>query len=238
MREILGAFAFSLFWPAAAAVSLAVGVRGDATDMPGMLLLATGTAGAYALDRLRDGGDGPRVRTFLVCSLSGLATASLILLTSETWRVAVVFILAALAIGYVPLKRIIPKNAIAATAWTIAVVILPAPAAPGFTGEFLLPGLAIACIMFANTTICDFATIDLDRSRGVKSISVCYGVKAACIASCGVALTGIVLAMACDRNSLAATAALHAVIALRPLRLSRIGADAALLLPGLRLLIC
>ena len=164
--------------------------------------------------------------------------ATAILASLEPWRIAVCAILAMLAMGYVPLKKLVSKNLIATAAWTIAVITLPAFAPPSFHGEYMPAAACVALLMFANTTLCDLASINEDRLASVRSVSVCYGAGAAAWSAFFAAALGTGIAYAWEYWSLSLCAAGHAGLAIFYLRReatrwTRIAADAVLvLIPG------
>ena len=92
--------------------------------------------------------------------------------------------------------------------------------------------------MFANTTLCDLATVSDDRLQRVRSITVCYGTTTATAASMAAAFAGTVFAVDAAAFGLAVTATTLAAIALVLMRSprsfsARLSADAAItLLPG------
>ncbi len=239
-REFASAILLTLLWPPAAAVSLAVAVRGDAVSAIGLMLLAASTSAAYAFDRILDRpiGDGPALRRFLIIAFAITALAAFVLAWFELWRVAVCTGLALLSMSYVPLKRVVPKNVLATTAWTLSVVILPGVTAPAWNGEFAAAAAAVACIMFANTTLCDLASMKDDKRERVRSITVCYGTTAATLASAVAAFAGTVIAVDANALGLTVTATTLAAISLLLMRSpawfsARLSADAVItLLPG------
>lgn len=225
----------TLLWPAAAAVSLAIGVRHGEVSTTGTLLLAFATAGAYAFDRWRDGHgvDSRPVRRFLFVSVLFAAVTSAVFLVKEPWRFQYVAGLSLLAGLYIPLKRRLPKNVIGTVAWTLAVSILPSVTEPEFKGNYLPAALVVAGIIFANTTLCDLKSIVNDRDRGVMSISTCFGPAVGRWSAFAVSLLAIVTGVSAGWHGLAATAAGHAILAVLMPRRIREWVDAVLVgFPG------
>jgi 4-hydroxybenzoate polyprenyltransferase len=205
----------TLLWPAAAAVSLAVAVRGWAVSSVGLGTLVGGTMAGYALDRLNDRHfhDPPGVVRFLKLALLAAATATAILAIQEEWRIAVCAVLALLAAAYIPLKRAVPKNVIATTAWTIAVIALPGHTLSEISANLLPAAAALALLVYANTTLCDLGTIAEDRRAGVRSLSTRFGSRAA-FAAFAVAGFGAVVAARYDFWGLCAAAVGHMILAM------------------------
>lgn len=230
----------TLLWPAAAAVSLAVAVGGSDVTVLGLLLLASGTMSGYGLDRLIDrrGLDPAAVRLALGIAVGITTLAGLILACTAVWRFQVCLLLGVLAGCYVPLKRVLPKNALTVPAWTIAVAALPFAAAPDFSGRHASAAAAVALIMLANTVLCDLPDVDEDRRAGVRGIAARFGVPVAALVAGFAATLGVVSAVRHHYLGLASTAAslvpLAVVLGRNPThRWARLGVDLAVtLLPG------
>lgn len=206
---ILHAAIVTLFWPAAAAVSLAVAVGGPEVTALGLLLLGCGTMSGYGLDRLIDrrGLDPPGLRRGLGIAVVGTSVVALVLACTALWRFKVCVILGVLAGCYVPLKRVLPKNALTVPAWTIAVSALPFADAPDFSGRYAAAATAVALIMLANTVLCDLPDVEEDRRAGVRGIAARFGVRAGAVYAGVAALLGTASAAIHDHPGLAVTAA-------------------------------
>ena len=206
----------TLAWPASGAISLAVALDRAAVTTDGLLLVALGTMTAYGLDRLVDQRDrDPAVfrRVLLVCVvLTGLATG--LIACASWWRIQVCAILALLAGAYVPLKRIIPKNVLTTTAWTVAVANLPFDGQPHADITFGLAVATVATIIAANTLISDLPDVDVDRRTGVIGIAPHFGPRVAATVALCFGLLGGCLALWAGRWGLSLTAFALSVLAL------------------------
>ena len=205
VRDLL----FSLIWPAAAAVSLAVAVGGNEVTTLGLILLASGTMAGYGLDRLIDrrGLDSPATRRALIVGVVLTAVITAVLACTDIWRFQVCALLGVMAGGYVPLKRVIPKNMLTVPAWTIAVCALPFAEAPEFGGHFAGAAGAVALIMLANTVLCDLPNVEEDRLARVRAITVWFGVGIGATLAGSAAFLGTFSAIRHDHLGLAVTAA-------------------------------
>lgn len=206
---ILADLLYSLFWPAAAAVSLAVAVGGDEVTLFGLLLLACGTMSGYGLDRLIDRRhlDSVTTRRALMAGVGLSSVLAFGLACTAVWRFEVCVVLGVMAGGYVPLKRIIPKNMLTVPAWTIAVCALPFASAPDGTGRFAGAAAAVAMIMLANTVLCDLPNVEEDRRAGVLAFAARFGARAGAIFAGLAAVLGTASALRHDHWGLAVTAA-------------------------------
>ncbi|CAN5354765.1 hypothetical protein BH11PLA2_BH11PLA2_19790 [soil metagenome] len=178
---LLYEFLITLFWPAAAAVSLAVAVGGDEVTAFGLVLLACGTMSGYGLDRLMDrkDRDPPSFRRQLRNAVVLTSLIAFACACTSWWRFEISCLLGVLAGGYVPLKRMVPKNWLTVSGWTIAVTCLPFAAAPDFTDRHHAAWIAVALIMFTNTTLCDLNSVEEDRRNGVRGVAPYFGVRIA-----------------------------------------------------------
>jgi 4-hydroxybenzoate polyprenyltransferase len=213
---IARALLLTMAWPAAAAVSLAVSVGGRDVAPAGLLLLACGTMAAYGLDRWIDRRDrDPQAlrRALAVCVVSA-AIATGALACTDWWRVQVCAVLAVLAGAYVPLKRRIPKNVLTTVAWTAAVATLPFSGRPHMDPALGAAVFAVACIMAANTMLCDIPDFAADRRAGVVGITPKFGPRAGAIAAVTFGCLGSLVALWGGRWGLAATALGLAVLAI------------------------
>jgi 4-hydroxybenzoate polyprenyltransferase len=215
--ELFREFTLTLFWPAAAALSLAVSACGTSATGLGLALLAGGTMAGYGLDRLIDRRhlDPPFLRRALTLAIGTAALAALALAATAPWRMKVCTLLGVLAGAYVPLKRMIPKNLLTTTAWTIAVMGLPHADAPDFTDRHAAAWIAVALIMFANTTLCDLNSVEDDRRHGVRGLAPKFGATvAACVAglaACAATASAVMhhhVGLACCAGTLAPLAIL------------------------------
>lgn len=177
------ALLYTLVWPAAAAVSLAFAVSQFDVTWLGMSILVSGTMAGYGLDRLIDRRqiDLPETRRVLLICVAAATLATVGLALIEPWRIQICALLGVMAGGYVPLKRIIPKNLLTAPAWTIAVCVLPPATLPEFDSRFFWSILTVALIMLTNTVLCDLPNIEEDRRAGVRSFTVRFDYKAGAI---------------------------------------------------------
>lgn len=238
-KSVARSLFLGLGWPAAAVVSLAAAVGGRAVTTLGLLLLATGTAAAYGLDRLMDRReeDAP-LRQALFVATGCAALVAGILACTAAWRFTVCVALALLAITYVPVKRIVPKNVLTVSAWTAAVGTLPFAGAPELNGRFGAALLAVAFIMIANTVLCDVPDIADDRAAGVRGVAPRFGARFAAGWAGGAAVLGCLVSGASGQWSLTTTAlslvALAAVLGWNPqMNWPRTAADAVVtFLPG------
>jgi 4-hydroxybenzoate polyprenyltransferase len=147
-------------------------------------------------------------------------------------------VLALIAGAYVPLKRFIPKNVLTVVAWTVAIATLPFAAQRPAGPEFTAAVLAVACLMAANTILCDLPDVAADRAAGVRGITPRFGPIVGAAVAIGFGLVGAWKAASVERWGLAITAlclALLALLLVRNLRrgIFRVLADAVVtFLPG------
>jgi len=240
ITSAIRALLVTMAWPAAAVVSLAVAVGGRDVTALGLLLAASGTAAAYGLDRLIDrrGYDPEPLRQLLVVCVLVASAGAGILACTAIWRFKVCLILGLIAAAYVPLKRYIPKNILTTFAWTAAVANLPFAEPPPWNATFYSAVMAVACIMAANTILCDIPDVDADRKAGVRGVTPWLGTRAGAFAAVTFALLGFISAGWVGRWGLAVTAATLAALALLLAKQPeqgryRLAADAVVtLLPG------
>jgi len=211
IRELL----VTMVWPAAAVVSLAVALGGRDVTSLGLLLAASGTAVAYGLDRLIDrrGCDQNQFRRVLAACVFMGAVGTGVLACTSWWRFKVCIILGLIAGAYVPLKRHIPKNILTTFAWTAAIAILPFAEQPPWTETFRASVIAVACIMAANTVLCDIPDVDADRKAGVRGVTPWLGTHAGAVVAVSFGVLGSVIAGSVSRWGLAITAVTLAILA-------------------------
>lgn len=227
-------------WPAAAAVSLSVAVGGRDVTGLGLLLVACGTMAAYGLDRWIDrrDHDPARLRRALAVVVILASVGTGVLASTAWWRFQVCAALGLIAGAYVPLKRIIPKNALTTVAWTTAIATLPFAGLPPLDMAYGASVLAVALIMAANTTLCDIPDVAADRQAGVRGITPRFGPRAGAFAVVTCGSLGALVGGSVGRWGLAVTALSLAVLAVllarNPTRgLFRLLADAAVtVIPG------
>jgi 4-hydroxybenzoate polyprenyltransferase len=173
-----------------------------------LLLLTCGTVSGYGLDRLidREGLDTPRTRKTLKTVVILASVIALVLACTAVWRFVICIILGLLAGGYVPLKRILPKNLLTVPAWTIAVCALPFDHAPDGSGRNIAAAIAVAYIILANTVLCDLSSVEEDRAAGVRGFAVRYGVGAGAIFAGLAAILGMFSAFRHELFGLSITA--------------------------------
>lgn len=207
---------FTMVWPAAAAVSLSVAVGGRAVTGLGLLLVAFGTMAAYGLDRLIDSRDRDpsRVRRALAIGTLLAAAGTASLACTAWWRFKVCVVLGVVAGGYVPLKRFIPKNVMTTAAWTTAIATLPFAGQPPLDGSYGASVLAVACIMAANTVLCDLPDFAADQRAGVRGITPRFGPRVGALAAVTFGGLGAVVAGSVGRWGLAITAASLSMLAI------------------------
>lgn len=186
-----------MVWPAFAALSLAIAVGGKDVTTLGLILLCCGTMSTYGLDRLIDrrGVDPAATRRGLRIAVLFSSLVALILACTALWRFLVCCVLGILAGGYVPLKRIIPKNLVAVPAWTIGCCALPFASAPEINGHLVASAVALALIVFANMVLCDIPNIEEDRLARVRAFAARFGAKAGAVFAGLAALLGAVIAI-------------------------------------------
>ena len=213
---IARALFLTLAWPAAAAVSLSVAVGGRDVTGPGLLLVACGTMAAYGLDRLIDSRDrdSQRLRRALAVGVGLAAAVTAGLACTAWWRFKVCAVLSLIAGAYVPLKKFIPKNVLTTAAWTAATATLPFAEAPPLDPAFGASVLAVACIMAANTTLCDLPDFAADQRAGVRGITPQFGPRAGAVAAVTFGGLGALTAGSVGRWGLAVTALGLAMLAI------------------------
>lgn len=197
-----------MVWPALAALSLAVAVGGLEVTTLGLMLLCCGVMCTYGLDRLIDrrGVDSIATRQALKLAVILSSIVALILACTALWRFLVCCVLGVLAGGYVPLKRVVPKNLVAVPAWTIGCCALPLASAPEINGHLIASSLALAFIVFANMVLCDIPNIEEDRRAKVRAIAVRFGARAGAMFAGSIALIGAIIALAFHHIGLAVAA--------------------------------
>jgi hypothetical protein len=191
-RSVAFTIAATLAWPAAAAVSLGVAAGPHAVTSGGLALLASGTMAAYGLDRLVDHGgvDSPPLRRALAGATGLAALATAILACTAMWRLAICALLATMSGAYLPLKRVIPKNVLTVTAWTVAVTHLPFSGLGGRPADVLAVGAIVALLVIANTVLCDIPDIASDLGARVVAITPRVGARTAAFVAGSAAATG------------------------------------------------
>lgn len=206
---IARALMLTMAWPAAAAVSLSVAIAGERVTTAGLLLVAAGTMAAYGLDRLVDRWrlDPAELRRALVTAVAITATATAVLASSNGWRFRVCAVLSLIAVAYVPLKRHIPKNLLTTFAWTAATATLPLAARPELDARYALSIASVACIMSANTILCDIPDVAADRRSGVRGITPRFGARAGAVAAITFGMLGAVTSIRSGHPGLAVTSA-------------------------------
>jgi len=197
-----------MVWPALAALSLAIAVGGREVTALGLILLCCGTMCTYGLDRLIDrrGVDSAATRRGLRIAVILSSMLALILACTALWRFMVCCVLGVLAGGYVPLKRIIPKNLVAVPAWTIGCCALPFATAPEINSHLIASALALALIVFANMVLCDIPNIEEDRRAKVRAFTTRFGGQAGAVFAGAMAILGAVIALLFQHIGLAVAA--------------------------------
>ncbi|HMO03744.1 MAG TPA: UbiA family prenyltransferase [Kiritimatiellia bacterium] len=211
---IVRALLLTMAWPAAAAVSLAVAIAGDRVTPGGLLLLASGTMAAYGLDRLVDRWrlEPADLRRALVMAVAATAAATAVLAGTSWWRFQVCVALSLIAAAYVPLKRHIPKNLLTTFAWTAATATLPLAVRPELDARYALSIASVACIMAANTILCDIPDVAQDRQCGVRGLTPRFGARAGAVAAIMFGLLGMVASVRSGHPGLAVTSASLAML--------------------------
>jgi 4-hydroxybenzoate polyprenyltransferase len=206
----------TMAWPAAAALSLSVAIGNQHVTAPGLVLIACGTMAAYGLDRLIDrrGLDTLQMRRALVVCVVIAAVITGILASTAWWRFQVCLALSLVAGAYVPLKKYVPKNVLTTFAWTVAIATLPFETKPVNSPEFRSAVLSVACIMAANTVLCDIPDFAADRKSGVRGITPRFGPRAGAIVALTVSLLGTFISAKSGHWGLFVTSAGLAVLAI------------------------
>lgn len=218
--RIVHALLLTMAWPAAAAVSLSVAIAGDQVTTGGLLLVAAGTMAAYGLDRLVDRWtrDPVTIRRALVTTVVLAATATAALACTSGWRFQVCVVLSLIAAAYVPLKRHIPKNLLTTFAWTAATATLPLAVRPELDARYALSIASVACIMAANTILCDIPDVAADRQCGVRGLTPRFGARAGAVAAIVFGLLGVAASVQSGHPGLAVTSASLAALGVLPAR--------------------
>jgi hypothetical protein len=142
----------------------------------GSLTLLCGAFAAYALDRLIDAPSARRRPAFLRI-LPGLVVSGGLMVTAlahDRRHLALAALLSLVAGAYVPLKRVLPKNLLAAGGWAAAVVWLPCATPPTLRMGAPL-ALCVWLVVMANTLLCDALDVIPDRAQGVRGLGPWLG---------------------------------------------------------------
>ncbi len=205
----------------------------------GSLTLIGGVIAAYSLDRLLDAPEEQRRRVFgrfvppLVVG-SGAVVAGLVIVPAHWFIVAG---LALIAGAYVPLKRVLPKGALTASGWAVAIVWLPCAVTPTLAAGVPI-AICVFVIVIANAMLCDALDVDIDRQHGVRGLGPWLGARTVSRIAAVLAIAGGFLAFALGPWPLAAAAIPLAIFGcLPPVRggpnLQRTALDLVLVLPGI-----
>ncbi len=209
-----------LLWPAAAALSLSIAVGGPRVTSLGLGLVACGTMLAYGLDRWVDECNykTKSLSTTVHCCLLLVGIVTFALACTAWWRLLACTGLGIMTAVYVPLKRYVPKNVMAAVAWAIATGVLPLASMPEWSWSLVVSMSSVAFVMMANTVLCDIPDLKMDRHFGVRGITPWLGPRAGAIAASLYGVAAASIAASIGQWSLAVTAFTLALVGLMLLR--------------------
>lgn len=141
----------------------------------GVVACLAGVHAAYVFDALADSGRlrrllrDPRLIDLVLC---GLAMGAAVL--ADPTLVPPIALLSLLGVGYVPLKRVIPKNLLTATSWVLCVLTLSLHHR-SLDAPILCYGLALLLILLANANLCDLPDVAADRRNRVLGLTPVLG---------------------------------------------------------------
>jgi len=207
----------------------------------GVVLFAAGVVAAYALDHWVD--LPPARRSPLFLYITGLAalTGLMACLWLPGWKIALATALGVVGLSYRSWKKWpLVKTLLIAGAWTAAGVGLPIAwdTRDLFFASF---GGALFALFAADALLCDFKDGAADARAGVRTAVVLWGRRTAAIVAAGLAMGGVIAALAAGRPGLAAAGLMLAGLAAFPNLISRpvLGpalVDGALVLPAVLIL--
>jgi hypothetical protein len=236
------------WWPVAMGLSLVFVVRratGRGIDPIGLLVLLSGIAAAYSVDRLLDP-PSRRDPAWLrrVLSATGLAGAAVggVLawrLPPQTAVLMPIFGLA--AVGYVPLKRVaLAKTIVVPMAWTWAVIALPFHDGSWMGWDWIERpvSLPLFLLLASGCLLCDLKDVERDRRNRVPSVPARWGIVAAASLAVGLAAIAAGSAVVERRPTLVLDGVCLAAVGTCPMLLTHdaVGpliVDVILTLPGL-----
>jgi 4-hydroxybenzoate polyprenyltransferase len=208
--------------------------------MAGVVLFAAGVIAAYTLDHWTD---YPARHSFLLPGVVGVAMLAGLGATFwlPGWKIVLALMLGIMSVAYRRWKKWpLAKTLLVAGAWTIASVAFPIK---WHAHELLSAPLNIALFttFAANALLCDLKDGIADSRAGVGSAVVLWGQPVATALAAGLALTGMLAALAAHRQGLAGAGLALGLLAAFPRWVSRpvLGpalVDAALTLPAVFIL--
>jgi len=140
----------------------------------------------------------------VVCTgLAAAATA--VLACTAWWRLEVCLVLGVIAGASIPLKKDVPKNVLTVEGWTGATATLPFAGAPPMDSAYWAAVATVACIMAANTIVCDLPDVQADCKAGVRGLTPMLGVQAGAAAAVFFGSLGAEVAAWAGRWGLATT---------------------------------
>ncbi len=196
-------FPVALGWSIAQVVHRATGVP---LDSNGLMLFLSGIWAAYSLDRLTDSfvAQSRFLRLALWFGLFtsiSLCAVSAVHLSFKTLSAVLVF--SVLAVLYRRLKKYpLLKTFIAAVVWVWAGVSLSVANDEWFGWNWwtVSASLPLLLLLAADSILCDFKDIEIDKEQGVKSLPVLLGIRRTIIIV--TILAGIAVAVALSENRL------------------------------------
>ncbi len=206
----------------------------------GVVLFAAGVIAAYSLDHWTD---NPARRSFLLPAVASMAMLAGLWAAFwlPGWKIGLAFLLGVASLGYRRWKKWpLVKTILVAGAWTIASVAFPIE---WHAHELLSAPLNIALFatFASNALLCDLKDGAADTRAGVRSAVVLWGQPATTTLAAGLAVAGVMAALAAHRPGLAGAGVALSLLAAFPRWVSRpvLGpalADAALTLPAVFIL--
>lgn len=180
----------------------------------GVVACLAGVHAAYVFDALADSGrlrrlfSDPRLIDLICC---GLAMGAAVLV--DPTLIPPIALLSLLGIGYIPLKRVIPKNLLTAASWVLCVLTLSLHDR-SLDPAILCYGLALLLILLANANLCDLPDVATDRRNRVLGLTPILGPALASRVAGVLAVIGCAAALRLGAWPIAVPGTLFAVIGL------------------------
>ena len=210
----------------------------------GAAVLLLGITAAYSVDRLLDppaaGLPVGLRRALAATALLATALGAVLLPTLPPRTAALVPLAGAAVLVYPTLKRFaLTKTMLVPLVWTWCAIALPFSDGSWFGWRWVLQPIALPLLLLltANALLCDLKDEPDDRRRGVATLPVVLGPRAATAVAMALALAGGLLAHVEQRHGLACGALGLGLGALAPRLLATdvvgpLAVDVALTLPG------